>query len=111
VGTTFSNLGVPLLWMVVAKAMAFILVRHVLWLLQGGGVWSWGKPCLVLPDAKHDDVCGRRYLLGGMLMAFTLPSPFSLAQGNPRSRLLDQAEAAPRCRYLVEDVVEATGRD
>jgi hypothetical protein len=70
-----------------------------------------GKPCLVLSDAKYGNIWGRRYLLGGVLMAFTLPSPFSLAQGNPRSRLLDQAEAAPRCRYLVEDVVEATVRD
>lgn len=46
------------------------------------------------------NACGRRHLLGGVVMAlFVLPT--SSAGGNPRSGWLDRTVVAPRCRPLL----------
>jgi hypothetical protein len=47
---------------------------------------------------------GAVFLLGGVFVAIIVPSLLSDVGGNPWSDP-DQAAAAPRCRYLLEDAV------
>jgi hypothetical protein len=53
----------------------------------------------------HGDVYRRRFLVWGVVVAFTMSSLSSVAGENPRSGPLDQAATAPWCRYLLEDVI------
>lgn len=107
VGTTLATVDVPLLRVVVAKAGGFH--PHPLSAPAASGLrcMAGRKSCSAVADADHGDACGRRYLAEGVVVAFTLPSFTSDARGNPRSGSPDQAAATPRCRYLLEDVVQA----